>query len=262
MRIASLGQVFFAATMIALGILGLMKGDFTVIWQPVPDALPARVALIYLCAIISLVSGVGLLLQRAAAPAARVLTAYLLLWLLLMRVPGIFLASNVGTWWPAAQVAVMLAGAWVLYVWFATDWDKQHLRFATGEKGLRIARVFYGLALIPFGVAHFAYLQHTAEMVPHWLPFHVAWACFTGGAYIVAGAAIVIGVFARLAATLSALQTIMFLLLVWVPVIAAGSKDANDWSETLCNVALAAGSWVVAESYRNVPWLGMNRIKR
>ena len=145
MRIASVGHVLFAATMIALGILGLLKGDFTVIWQPVPDGLPARVVLIYLCAIISLASGIGLFLQRAAAPAARVLTAYLLLWLLLLRVPGIFLASNVGTWWPAAQVAVMLAAAWVLCVWFATDWDKQHLSFAIGDKGLRIARVLYGL---------------------------------------------------------------------------------------------------------------------
>ena len=259
MRVASVGHAFFAAIMIALGILGLLKGDFTVIWQPVPDGLPARVVLIYLCAIISLASGIGLFLQRAAAPAARVFTAYLLLWLLLLRVAGIFLASNVGTWWPAAQVAVMLAAAWVLCVWFATDWDKQHLSFAIGDKGLRIARVLYGLALIPFGVAHFAYLQHTAEMVPRWLPWHVAWACFTGSAYIVAGVAMLIGVFARLAATLSAFQTIMFLLLVWVPVIAAGSKDASDWSETLCNVALAAGSLVVAESYRNMPWLAVNK---
>lgn len=259
MRIASVGHALFAATMIALGILGLVKSDFTVIWQPVPAGVPAREGLIYLCAIISLASGIGLLWQRAAAPAARVLVAYLLLWLLLLRVPGIFLASNVETWWSAAQVAVMLAAAWVLYVRFATDWDKTHLGFANGDKGLRIARVLYALALIPFGVAHFVYLAHTAELVPRWLPWHVGWAYFTGCAFIAAGAAMLVGVLARLAATLSAFQTGMFLLLVWVPIVAAGSKNTFQWSETVCSAALTAATWVVAESYRGTPWLAVNK---
>jgi uncharacterized membrane protein YphA (DoxX/SURF4 family) len=82
----------------------------------------------------------------------------------------------------------MVAAAWVLYVWFAADWDRRRLGFAAG-------------------------------------------------ALIAAGVAVLIGVYARLAAALSASEIGMFTLLVWVPIIAAGSKDAYQWSETIVSVA-------------------------
>jgi uncharacterized membrane protein len=243
--------------MISLGIMGLIKGDFTVMWQPVPKGLPGRETLVYLCALISLVSGVGLLWQRTAAIAARVLFLWFLFWLLFSRLPGFSRGFTVDTYWTACQTTVMLAASWVLYTWFATDWDRQRLGFVAGENGLRIARVLYGLALIPFGLAHFTYLKQTAVLVPAWLPWHVASAYVTGATFIAAGTAVIIGVCARLAAALSTLQMGLFLLLVWIPKMAQGSLTPFQWGEVVVTCALTSAAWVITDSYRDAPWLAV-----
>ena len=127
MRIVSAGHAVFAALMIGVGIQGLITGQFTMVWQPVPRGVPAREVLAYLCALLSLASGIGLLWPRTAGLAARVLLASLLLWLLIWRVRGLFLASLLEGSWSFADTTVMAAGTWVLFASFATDWDRKHL---------------------------------------------------------------------------------------------------------------------------------------
>ena len=126
MGIASLGHAVFAATMVTLGILGLIQGGFTPTWTGVPKGVPAREVLAYLCACISLVTGIGLLWQRSAVVASRLLLTSFLVWLLLFRLPLVFRAPTATVaWWASGDTAVMAAAAWVLYAWFAGDGDRQ-----------------------------------------------------------------------------------------------------------------------------------------
>ena len=250
-RVAGFGHALFAATMIALGIVGLVEGRFTAIWSGVPKGMPGRPALAYLCAAICLGSGLGLFWTRTAAVASRALLALLVLWMLLFRVPLVARdPGSSGMWWACGETAVMMAGAWVLYAWFAGGRNGGHAGFAAGATGLRVARVLYGLGLIPFGIAHFTFLERTVSMVPGWLPWHLGWAYFTGSALIVAGVAIVLGLLARLAAMLSALELTLFTLLVWIPIIAT-SRDPSQWNEFVDSWALTAAAWVVADSFRD-----------
>jgi len=259
-RIASAGHAFFAAAMIWLGAMGLSKGTFVQVWQPVPQWVPAREALAYLCAFISLASGIGLLLQRTAALAARVVFASLMIWLLALRLPNLFFQTPIVlVAWTFGSTAVMVAAAWVLYVWFAGHHDRQRLGLLADDTGMRIARALYGLSLIPFGLAHFMYPDATTVLIPGWLPWHVAWAYFTGAAFIAAGLAVTVGVCARLAAALSTLQLGLFGLIVWVPRVLAGAVTDFQWGEFVTTCALTAGAWVVADSYRGVPWLAVGK---
>lgn len=243
MRIISVGHALFAAILIALGLQGLATGDFPAIWQPVPKDLPARDALALCCALVFLGCGLGLLWRRAARPAAGVLLACLLLLIAAVRVPALVRApASMESWEGCGETAVIVAGAWMLF------------------GNIRPARLIYGLAMIPFGIAHFAYLKETAALVPGWLPWPTAWAAGTGCAYIAAGLAVLSGVQARLAALLSTVQMGGFTLLVWLPImVSPGPRSAFQWNETMISLALTVGGWVVAQSYRSAS-AGVTRV--
>ncbi|HEX3101789.1 MAG TPA: hypothetical protein VHQ01_08360 [Pyrinomonadaceae bacterium] len=252
-------HVFFAVVLVGLAIIGLIKGDFAPGLLPVPVSMPGRQALAYLCDIIYLACGIGLLWRRTATLAARVLFTYLLLWFLLLRIPWLFVSFTVDIWWSAGCAAVMAGTAWVLYAGLAGDWDRQRLGFFTGDTGLLIARMLFGLGLIPFGLAHFIYLGATAPLVPGWMLWPVFWSYFTGAAFIAAGLAMILGVFTRLAASLIALQFGLLTLLVWVPRIIEGSMTLFQWNEFVVSILLTAAGCVVADSYRRRPWLAVGR---
>ena len=88
---------------------------------------------------------------------------------------------------------VVVAAAWITYACLAPAGDRRRLPFASGESGLRSARTWFGLALVPFGTGHFVYLKFTAALVPAWLPFHTFVAAFTGAAFIAAALGVLSG---------------------------------------------------------------------
>src|SRR6185437_1853849 len=92
MQVRSIGHAVFAAVLIGIGVLGLVKSEYAAIWAGMPKDLPARGALLQLSALLSIACGLGLLWPRSAAPAARVWLAWFLAWTLLFKGRFVLLA--------------------------------------------------------------------------------------------------------------------------------------------------------------------------
>ena len=251
-------RFLFALTFIGLGVFGIVSGTFAPIWAGVPKSLPDRQVLAYLCAIVALACGAGLLVKRTTVPAAFALLAYLLVWTLLFKFPLIVQHPLVEVWYQTnGENAVLIAAALVLYAEGATR-GPTALKFLQGRTGLRIASVLYGLALIAFGLSHFAYLELTAPLVPAWLPAPVFWAYLTGSIYLVSGILLISGFGARIGAAMAAAQITIITLLVWGPMVVRGEMSAGHWQETVVSWALTVAALVIAASFEGRPW-GLRR---
>lgn len=246
------GRVLLALVMIALGLRGWAFGDFAGIWQQIPVAhLPAHDFLAYLTALLELVTGIGILSLRFAKVSAGVMSVFVLLWMVLLKFPAIIRAPSMeATWLGAGEIAVILAGAWVVFASQA----KPDGRFLSGRNGIRNARLLFVLALPTIGLSHFAYADVTAGFVPAWLPWRHGWAYLTGAGSLAAAIGILFALWPRLAAVLEATMLGVITLLVWLPPLLAHPRDPGAWSAFLISSAIAAGAAAVADSYRGSGW--------
>jgi uncharacterized membrane protein len=242
----------FAIGMVGLGILALIYGDFAMVWQPVPDWVPARTALAYVSGVIMLLGGIGLFFRATTAWSVRILFPYLLVWLKL-KVPALFAAPGMeAVWLGFGEIAVLFAGGWVLFARLG-QLNESPLRFAASERSVYLARMFFAIWLIPIGISHIVYVQATVDLVPAWLPYREGWAYLTGAGHIAAGLGVLFSIFPRVAAFAEAAMIGVFTLLVWGPAILHTPKARLPWTAFFISWAIAAAAWVVAQNIAAKP---------
>jgi uncharacterized membrane protein len=234
--------------MLGLGILALIFGDFALVWQPVPGWTPGRTALAYSAGLVMVFGGIGLLFRATAAWSARLLFLYLIVWLLL-KVPAIFVAPQAeSNWLGLGELAVLLAGGWVLFARLADLREDSTFKFATGENGIRMSRALFAIALIPIGLSHLVYTQATADLVPQWLPFRIGWAYLTGVGQMACGIGLLFSIYPRIAAWAETGMLSLFTLLVWIPAIVAAPATRLPWTAFFISWAITSGAWLVADN--------------
>jgi uncharacterized membrane protein len=244
------GLMLFAVGMIGLGILALVYGDFAMVWQPVAAWVPGRTVLAYASGVLMVLCGAGLLFSATVKWSVRILFPYLIVWALL-KVPAVVVAPQIeGVWLGLGELAMLLSGGWTLFAVFAELPEGSVLTFATGERGIRIARILFAVWVIPVGLSHLFYVKQTVELVPAWLPFKTGWAYLTGVGHMASGVGVLFSIFPLIAAWAEAGMLSVITLLVWAPAIVATPKTRLSWTAFFISWAITAAVFVVAGNIR------------
>jgi uncharacterized membrane protein YphA (DoxX/SURF4 family) len=231
---------------VALGLVGLVWGDFAAVWQPVAKELPGRTALAYVVAIALSTAGLAIQWRRSAGLGALALTVIYSLGVILLHVPRVIAHPAVFvTWSGTAEQLALVAGGLVAYAYCA------QLEAARAERLLKMGRLVFGVCLIVFGLAHLFYLAATAEFVPKWLPpGQTFWAYATAAGHFAAGIAILSGILARTAAMLLTAMFVIFGILVHAPTLFIDPHTHFNWAANAMNFALIGSAWVIASTMR------------
>jgi uncharacterized membrane protein len=233
----NLNSMLYAAGTILLGAVTIYFGDFAMQWQAVPAVVP-RGALVWLSGALLIAGGVALLLRRWERPGALFLACFYGFWVVVFH--GIKVAGNPGVlieWNGIAEIGFITCGAAAL---FASTGPRH------AEVLRRWSRLLAGAFALMFGAVHFHYVDGTASFVPEWIPpSRLFWAYLTGAGYVAAGLALLSGVQARLAATLTAVMMACFVVLLHLPRVIASPGLHVEWIMLAISSTLTGAAWLV-----------------
>lgn len=241
-----LGRTLLALGTFALGVLGLITGDFLKGLQPVPAEMAGRfpLALLHGAALATL--GAGLMWERTAKLAAIALAVVYGLWFVMGHVAALWATpGNSSVRVAALEVLALAAVSSRLAATFATGQPAGSQR-AFVARAPAAGRIAFGLMVALFGVTHLMYREALAGMVPAWVPGRVHWPWATGIAQVAAGAALLGGVQARRAALLVATMFGSWIFVVHVQRLAAQPANVNEWVFASMAVLLTGAALVVA----------------
>jgi|SRR6185437_7447715 uncharacterized membrane protein len=224
------GRYLFAIALIAFGIIQFLIAGFLSSLFPIPDSLPARKIVLYIVSALFILSGAGIIVFKENKAA---LTAGLVL-LLLLIYPHLFsLLKNLhngGEWAVFGETAAFCGGAFIL----AEQVTGRKTDPAGGSRfwsaSMKAGPLFFGIALLIFGVQHFLYAKYIATLIPHWIPFPLFWSYFVGVAFIAGAASILLKIRTRLASSLLGFMFLFWVIFVHAPRVMANPHTETEWT--------------------------------
>jgi uncharacterized membrane protein YphA (DoxX/SURF4 family) len=254
-RVVAVGRIFFAIGMLGIGFQHFFFRKILPLVAPIwPAWIPGRPFWAYLVGTILVLGGISILSGFKARAAAILLSGLFLLSFVLLHVPANLIAGvkSLGGWALAIK-AFSLAGCALVVAGTSPATQAGNSRSSsTGlrDKLIRLGMYPFAIGIIAFGVCHFLYTPYVATLVPAWIPGHVFWTYFAGTALIASGLGMIVGVKARLAATLLGAMILTWILILHIPRAVADPYGdvGNEWTSTLEALAKTGVAFILGET--------------
>jgi uncharacterized membrane protein len=109
-----------------------------------------------------------------------------------------------------------------------------------------LGRAFVPVGLAMFGAEHLTAPRALAQLVPPWMPGHLFWAYFVGFALFASATSIALNRHPRLAASLTGLMFVLFVLMIHLPNAVANPRNRILWAVAAREIAFACGLFLFA----------------
>lgn len=235
----TLGRVLYALALLGFGLQYALYGQLRRGLPVCPPWLPHHHVIAYALAAILIAAGLALLTTW------RTLAASLILGLLLLVTSGLYLQHlhyvlNDADGRTLFLECLSLASTALILHGITAG--------ASGRYSLLPGRLFFGVAMILFGIQHFLYVRFLSTLVPHYLPGHHLWVIATGFALIAAGLSIATTIEDKYASYGLFLLFFGWLVMLHIPRILHALHSCDEWSSGFVVLAFSGASLLLAAS--------------
>jgi uncharacterized membrane protein YphA (DoxX/SURF4 family) len=246
------GRILFAIAITGFGAICLFYTDFVHSLQPVPESMPGYRVLAVATGLLLASCGMAIAADFKVYPAAVVLAALLVLWIVLLHLPGAFVEPALlrSPFWIRTFECLALGSTALILAGMA--------RRPAREQWIYAGRIGFGISLPVFAVLHFIYPESVAALIPAWYPWPLLLAYLSGAGHLAAGVAIATGVWSRLAAIVAGFMFALWALTLHLPRVIAhpvarsaenpagyGGDRPELTSFCVC-IAFWGAAWIVA----------------
>ena len=226
---ASLARYLLALAIAGLGGAAIAVGEFIGVFQLVPAWFPARAVVADIVGALFVIGAIGMVLPHKERGGARLVLAILAVAFVALDAPLVATNIHSGSAWTLLGETLALASGVALV--------------AVPEHA-RLARIGFAITLPIFAALHYFFRDYVASVIPSWIPAHDTMAYATGAAMLAAGLAILTGVQARLAATLTAVMFGLWFAILHVPRL-VDHPASGEWASMCICLGMCGTAWLV-----------------